>query len=436
MQKIKSFLKQFSRHWITAFSAWTSKIIVSLIQIISIRELLLYLGEERYSVYIIAFSLTAWLPLAELSVGTSLQNYISQHRAQNKNYDRHVVSAFQIEIFTFLFFAIVIFFLSPFVQNLLFRKFALAAEIKNMPIVLTVCLVSLIFICSSIIHKIYYAVHKGYISNILPALSSIISMILIVIFRKYHIGGQNIIYALLIFLLPQAIVSFTFFAAYFRRYISKLFTFDFTSIKDILVRAFKLHGVGIFTTIYIQTDYLVISQTLAGNPNEIISYSIFTRVFFFFSFIYSSFLASVWPVISEMYHQGQLKEIWKMLKRYLLYGFILMTAGTVGVMIFSKMIFHILAPGVDIINAHLLILILGFYMIIKTWNDTFHVFLQSVNVLRIFWIFMPFEIIINAAAQYFFSKQFGIYGIIFGLIISVLATSFWILPIKARKVFS
>ncbi|MDR2772811.1 MAG: MATE family efflux transporter [Elusimicrobiota bacterium] len=436
MQRLKDFLKRFPRHWITAFSAWASKIIVSLTQILCMRELLLYLGEDRYAVYIIAYSLAAWMPLSELSIGTSLQNFISHQRAKKQNYDTYIVSAFQIEILVFLLFSIVIVAVSPFVEDILFRKFTFIPDLKNIHIVFTVCFVSLIYAVSSSIYKVYYALHKGYVANILPAISSIISLILIVVFRRYAIGGQNIIYAVLMFLAPQAIIAFMVCIFYLRRYVAKFFSVDLVSIKEILKRAFKFYGVGIFTTFYINADYLIISQTLASKPNEIISYNVFTRVFFFFSFIYSSFLASVWPVLNELYHQGHIDEIKRMLKRYLAYGFILMSIGTVGIMMFAKTISSILAPGANVINGASFILLIGFYMIVKTWADTFAVFLQSINVLKIFWLFMPFQIIINVAAQFFLSKQYGVYGILFGLIISVITTSLWILPIKTKHVFA
>jgi O-antigen/teichoic acid export membrane protein len=46
------------------------------------RTLLLYLGEERYAVYVIVYSLIGWFSLCDLGIGSAVQNFISECRAK------------------------------------------------------------------------------------------------------------------------------------------------------------------------------------------------------------------------------------------------------------------------------------------------------------------------------------------------------------------
>ncbi|MCL2485225.1 MAG: MATE family efflux transporter [Endomicrobia bacterium] len=427
MQKFKDFLKSFPRHWLVAASAWTSKIIVSLVQIISIRELLLYLGEERYAIYIIAYSLIGWFGLTQFNVGASLQNFISESRARNENYDKYLLASLQIVSLLFIVFLILILFISTPLQSIIFRKFPTI----DAPIVLFIGIVSLTSSLTTIIYCIYFAMHKGYIPNILPAVAAIISMITIVIVKRYD-HTANIITALLIFTVPQLLLTAGLFFKTFKPFFSSIFKINFETIRLLFIRASKFYIVGILTIIYIQTDYIVASQTL--NPEEIIKYGIFIRIFFFPIFIYESLLAASWPVRSEMFVQRNFNELKGMIKRYSYYGITLMLLSSVLIYIFSDLIINILAPGTNIKAEAPFIVSFALYAVIRTIASNYSTFLNSINALRIFAFYMPITILINVTAQYFFSKIYGAQGIVIGLILSVFLTSLWILPLKTYKV--
>jgi O-antigen/teichoic acid export membrane protein len=433
IQNLKTFLKQFPRHWIVVASAWISKIIVVLVQIISIRSLLIYLGEDKYAVYVIVFSLTSWFNLAEFSVGLSLQNFISEFRSKNENYEKYIIAALQIISILFIIAIFLTLFIANPIQDIIFKKFVYIQEIQNINVIFITGIVAIITALLSIVYRVYYALHKGYIPNIMPAIAASISMISIVLFNRYSSIRQSILSALLIFTLPQLIITLVPFITVFKSFFAKILKFDFTIIKNLFTRAIKFHGMITLSMIYVQTDYLVISQTL--NPNEIVMYNIFVRVFMFFSFIYTSVLGAFWPVSTEMFVKKKFREIKKTIKKYLTYVTLFMIIGTITVIIFSKLIIKVLAPGLDIVPTISLFLLFGFYITIRSWQDTFIVFLQSINALKIFWIYMPFQVIVNVLMQYFLSKKYGAEGIVMGLILSILLISLWVLPLKTHKIF-
>jgi O-antigen/teichoic acid export membrane protein len=423
----KDFFNRFPRHLIVAASAWVSKVIVSLVNILSIRELLLYLGEEKYAVYLIAYSIVGWSAIYQFGIGNALQNFISESKARNENYDNFMLSALQLIVILFVVLAIAIFFLSNPLQALLFRKF----ENPNAPIIMCVGIASLITILSAIVYNVYFARHKGYIPNILPAIASIASLVLIILFKRHSSSG-SVITALFIFLLPQMLLANLLFVKVFRKFFFKLFCINIDNIKTLMTRASKFQVTFILFIIYMQTDYIIASQILSHE--EIIKYGIFFRFFMFPIFIYESLLIAVWPVLSEFFIKQKYQEIKAMLRRYSFYGILTMILCSVLIYVFSGFIIRFLAPDSHIEASFGLIACFTVYSLARTITAVYGTFTNSINILRIVAVYLPFNIIINIVAQYYFGKLYGAQGIIMGNAVSLLLTSFWILPLKTRKV--
>jgi O-antigen/teichoic acid export membrane protein len=432
MKKIKLSTRDVPSHIIVAISAWISKIIIALIQVINVRVLLDYLGEDKYAVYVIAYSLIGWFNLAEFGVGISLQNFISESQARKESYEKYIIAALQIVVVLFLITLLITIFISSPIQNVIFRKFSHISEIQSVNIILVVGIIALMACFLSIVFKVYYALHRGYISNLIPAISIVISMIIIVVINIYSQKQGNILFALLVFTVPQLVFVLFPFIKVFKNYFSRLLEFNISVLKDLIIRAAKFHGTIMVSLAYVQTDYLVISQTLS--VNEIVEYNIFMRVFLFFSHAYTSFLAAFWPVSSEMYINKKFKELKNKIKKHLTYVTLFMVLGTISIMIFSKFIINILAPGQNIVPTVWFMLLIGIYILVKAWQDTFAMFLQSVNILKIFWIYMPLQVIINLLLQYFLSQAYGVNGIVLGLIISTVCISVWVLFMKTSKI--
>lgn len=433
INKIKSFLKSFPRHWVVAASAWGSRIVTSLISIISIRTILLYLGEERYAVYAITYSLSAWFSFCELGIGSSLQNFISESRAKNESYDKYIKSALQLICILVIVFLAITIAISPFIQDKLFIKYLNISEVQNINIVGIIGCIFVITALVNIVYKIYFALQKGYVSNILPAVSMIVSMTAIVFINRYLPIRANITIALLAFTVPQLLIALIPFIKIFKPFFTKIFDLDKDIMKNLLIRSLKFFGPAVMGVITLQIDYIIMSNTV--EYMEVATYNIFNKFFILFLFLHSALLAAAWPVCSELFNKGIYKPIKSMIFKYIAFGSLIVITGTFATYKLSGVINSILAPGIPLRAALSLFVLFGTYYLLRVWSDTFGMFLNSINALRVFWIFIPFQAVISVSAQYFLSLRFGIKGILMGLIISFLLTSCWILPYKAWKVF-
>ncbi|EAM5567772.1 transporter, partial [Salmonella enterica] len=88
MRKLR--LVRIPRHLIIAASSWLSKIIIAGVQLVSVKFLLEILGEESYAVFTLLTGLLVWFSIADVGIGSSLQNYISELKADRKSYDAYI----------------------------------------------------------------------------------------------------------------------------------------------------------------------------------------------------------------------------------------------------------------------------------------------------------------------------------------------------------
>jgi O-antigen/teichoic acid export membrane protein len=436
METIKNLfyhLKHPPRHLVVASSAWISRIITALIGIISVRTLLLYLGEERYAVYAIVYSLSGWFALCDFGIAAALQNFISECRARNESYQKYIRAALQIALILIFCFAAVMFLISPFAQEKLLSKFTNISEVKNTNILLIVGYILILSAFTNIAYRAYYAFQKGYVSNILPAIASIIAMCLIVLCNAYFPIRENILTALLIFTLPQLCAAFILSAKIFGSEIKNIFKVNRVIVKELIIRALKFGGSSIMGALTIQMDYIIMSQTL--NSIDIATYNILNKFFSLFLFIHAAILSAAWPVFNELFNSGKLSIIKNMVFKYILFGFCIIISGTILMYLFADNIIMFLAPNTPIYACTYLFFLFGIYYLLRIWSDTFALFLQSINILQIIWIVSPIQAVISCLAQYWFSLKYGIGGILTGLILSFLFSSCLILPYKMKQLF-
>lgn len=157
-------------------------------------------------------------------------------------------------------------------------------------------------------------------------------------------------------------------------------------------------------------------------------------MFMFAFYMYSSFLGAFWPTSSELFHSKNYATLNSLLKKYFYFGIIMMLLFITAVFIFRNLLIDFFASDMNIKVTLSFFLFFGIYYILRVVSETYSVFLQSINILKIFWIYTPIQAAISIIAQYFLSIKYGINGIILGLILSFALTCFWILPYKSYKI--
>ena len=426
-------VQKIPNHIIVASSAWISKILLAFLQVYMVRLLLLLLGNDNYALFAVLTGLMGWFALSDLGLGISLQNHISEYKSGNKEYSEIVKNVIGIYSILMILAMILFYFISGYFSKIILKEFSFIDEEKKRFLFLITGELFIVMNFSSIIYKIWYAELKGYIANIVPVLGYILSVFGIYILGKYKQNfSEPLTYCIAIFLLPNALI--TFILMLLKLEFKKIFFYDGLDKKmiySVFKKGFNFWFFSIMAAGVLQIDYLVMARYLRSD--EIVLYNLLSRIFIFIFFIYSSLLTALWPEISMEIYKSNIEKVKSQIKKYLGIGILYIVTATLLVVLLKDYIVNLLAPGRLIEFPVYLIIIIGFYYLIRVWTDTYTMVLQSVNILKPFWMLVPIQALISLFGQIYFVRMYRLNGILYGLILSFLLTVSWGLPYYTRK---
>lgn len=420
------------RHAIVTGAAWASRIVVAVIQLLSIRLLVADLGLEQYAMFALLTGLLGWYMLADLGLGVSVQNKISESRAHAMAYDAYILAAGMCAIVLLVISVIGLHIVSPYIAPRFLKGFTNHSDAEKTA---NFFISGAIFIgagLGTIAYKIWYAEQRGHLANIFPALASLVGFAGILVIDK--IGGSDRLYlSLVAFYMPAAILPIACLLIQAGGRVRSYAGIRRSDLKEILIRAFKFWLYTVIGTVVLQVDYIVISQTL--QPGEIAVYALTTRVFGFLMFFYAAMLAALWPSFSESIARNDWDYVRRHIRMCIRFGMGFVCASTLGLLFAMPLIIDIVAPGQNVKIPILLMLLSGLYQLIRVWTDVHAVTLQSMNSLRPLWTLVPAQAVVCVGLQYLLAPIYGVNGIMIGLIGSFISTVGWGLPLAVSKHF-
>ncbi len=429
-KKIINLLNNIPKHTIVASSAWGSKIITTIISLVSIRLLLAELGTDNYAVYSVLIGTAGWFMLSDFGISQSIQNYISEARANEKDYDDYIISTATVSVILLLLTIFLLLAIGPLIGNSLLRQFTFL-NTKQRSIYFTyegIIAVGTAF--GSIVYKIWYAEQRGYLANTLPTIASAIGLIAIVIISKLNINDKLLWYIVCINS-PLALLPISAYILKIKNHVNKNKRIKRAVLNNILKRALKFLLFNLVAAGVLQMDYLILSQFV--KTEQIVIYTISSKIFLMAGFIFSAVLQAFWPTCTELVAKKQWDKVKEFSKKYILYSFGFMLLFTSGVILFRNDIYKIFIKDNNIYPSVLIIILFGIVYFIRLWSDLFAVILQSISIVKILLFWASIQAMINFAAQFLLTPIWGVSGVLIGLIISFISTVAWALP---RKVLS
>lgn len=417
-------------HIIVVVSAWASKIIMAISQLIMVKIITEHLGIEQYAIYAVLINLLGWYLLLDFGLGTSIQNYISEHRADAKD-PAHYIAATVITSFAFLIIScIVLYFVSPYLGNLLLNRYKITGNYTKEDIFFVVSVISIISAIGSIVFKIWYGKLKGYLSNIVPGIAMLISLVGVWLVVSSSLSDK-LLWSLVAYLSPVAVLSMYFLSKEINpRAFLSVFT-EANIFKIILKRSVQYWLFAIMSTLVLQLDYILMSQYV--NSEQIVIYNLTTKIFGICLTLYSALLLAIWPIITELNVKNEWVKITKTISKYIYLGIVFVAIFTVLFILFKDNILKVFSSKLDEdIPTSFLILVCVYFMI-RVFTDTYAIVLQSIGQLKSLWIWVPLQAVVNIVTQFLLVQKYQIYGIIIGLIISFILTVTWALPFTIKK---
>lgn len=418
-------IKRIPLHIWVAVSAWASRIITGLVQLVMVRILMVSLGGDRYAVFVLLTSIIGWYSMTDLGLGMSLQNFISERRAQGRAYADLLKTAGLITFLEWSIGSAILYGISLLAAPLFLHQFSFLSSSEMIKLffisgfnLFTAGLASLVF-------KIWYAEQKGYLANIVPAVSSLLSLGIVWVVAQ-DIFQDKLLAALIGFTLPAAILGSVLLVSKLKPFFSKEKKTERFIVQLLFKRAMRFFGFSALGLIITQVDYFILSQTVKAY--DIVVYNITTKLFSFAYTIYAAVLAAWHPVNCEMYVKSEFENIKKTARNYIACGLGGMGLFTLGIAVAMPWLTTVFSPKERITVPPLFIALLGGYFAVRIWNDTFVTLLVSMSRFRPVFKLAPFQVILSVFLQIILAQRFGIYGIIIGLIVAYLLTSVWYLP--------
>ena len=424
-------IKRLPRHYIVTGSAWGSRILIASLQLVSIRILLEGLGAERYAVFLLMNALMNWYLLADMGVGTSLQNYLSESRGdQEASFNYQTMSSILCAGF-FLIFLLILYLWSPWLSQTFLKKFDFISEHEKYKIFFVSGIIFLISGVGAIAYKSWYAQYKGYLSNVIPAVAAVIAFLLILFVMRQNISeNDKLFYCMLAFISPSALFSFL--SLFWQ---VKNIPLQYWKIKKsvfilLMNRAAKFWIFYILAAGVLNVDFLILSQYLS--PEDIAVYGIGTKIFGFAAFFYVSLYAALWPHFTEDISKNNWNSVRMHIRKSFIFSASFIVLFSAILLIFMPFVSGILSPKDKIEIPVNFILLLGIYHIILVWVHGYAIVLQSMSDMKVLLVWSVIQTILSIIFQIFLVKKFGLYGSTLGLILSFLLTAAWIVP---KRVF-
>ncbi len=416
-------------HLIVAGVAWISRAVMALSTLASVRLLMDNLGLENYAVFVLLTSMTGWFMLADFGVGSSVQNYISEARANNKIYSHLVMASSQLAVFLGCLTLAFLYFTSSYFGPLLLKQAEFLSDIQKTKLFFVTSTLSICAALGGVIYKVWYAEQRGHLSNIAPAIASLLALAGLLIVKD--VSFDNKLFAnLIIFIFPTALIpTISLLNCLFKDSINskKNNTLLIREFKPILNRGLKFWFFSVVAAGVLQIDYIIMSQYLTAY--DIAVYSVATKIFGISFFIYNAVLSALWPILAEALAKNNWVPVKSHIKNILISGLLLTSFCTILLIWLMPFFVELLMPNKNIVVPIGFILILGAYQIIRIWTDAFAMVLQCASSLNSFLILVPLQAVICISLQLLLVPSFGIYGVLFALSASFLITVSWSLPL-------
>jgi O-antigen/teichoic acid export membrane protein len=417
------------RHLLIAATGWGSRIVGAVVQIALIRVIVRTLGADQYAAFAVLYALSTWFLLADLGLGFSLQNALSERKAHGKAYGGLIRKVISVVFGILSLELVVLAALSNSAANRLLYQFPFLSSQSKWILFFTACCLLLIAGVGQLSYKIWYGEQKGYLSNIIPALSQLIGLGAVCATIHFSRSMESIIVA---YLLPPAVVGFA--------CLTKLWLRTAEEQPDgdkwwppLLRKAAGFGAFGVAGAFVLQVDLIIVSQFLP--PRQIATYAVISRIFSFVFLIYSSALLALWPVCSEHLARNNWAPVQRYVRYYIIIGSLFVAAFTLLIAAEKKTIVSVVAPGGALEVPLGSILLFGALYLVRVWTDTFAMVLQSKSMLLPLWISTPIQALLSVLFQILLIPRLGLSGAILGVIGSFLLTASWILPVFVFKSF-
>lgn len=379
-----------------------------------------YLGNEEYGIWSTLLSIVSWIVLFDIGIGNGLRNKLSESLAKKNHQEarNYISTAYIIIGLISIILFITFFIISSFVSwQKIFNTIVLSNDELENIVNITAFFLFLNF-WISLINQVFNGLQKTSLVVFNQFLSNFLSLIFVYILCNF---SENSLFKLAFFYgFSLLISSLTLSIWFYKDNINlrpRIKYYGNIYVKSITSLGIRFFIIQIAVLIVFTTDKILISQLFG--PQYVASYDVVFKLFSIITVSHSLMMAPLWSAYSDAYHKNDKEWIKKTIKNQLKI-YLLIILGTILVMFFAKQIIFLWIEKEFVVD-NMLVITMGFFVLVTSWNNIFAYFVNSINKLDIQIITSIIAIFLNIPLSILFVKYFQmeVYGIILATTISL-----------------
>jgi len=396
---------------------WSARLGVLIFSVANTRLLIEALGISGMASYTIILSIVPWIGLLNLGLPVTMQNEVSRLRSQDQDIDTFQ----QYAIGTMCLFGVFLLPLPLTFGWVIHSLFLLEHEQFSIHVIMIAVLLIYVSSIFQLLPQLMYANNSAIWPNLYPLISATWTFMVLVLAVIFDLSNVSLI--LLAVMMSNLLMPIH---ATLRTKLLRNLKLDL-KVSYMQIRASK--NMLLFTAIgtsVLSIDYMIMARIL--NSTEIVKYAVTSKLFLIILTFHGVLIAVNWTPVSDKINSKRMKEARTKIAQILKFGMSAGIACGIFTIIFQDFIFETLTGGEVVNTSNFLSVSFLFYTLVRIWTDTFTFALAGCGKVNLINRFLPIQAVISCGGQYYFGGAFGAVGIVWGMILSFLLTSAWIVP--------
>ncbi|MCS6244886.1 MAG: MATE family efflux transporter [Opitutus sp.] len=384
------------------------------------------LGPDRFAALALLLGMGSWFALADLGLGTWLQNNISKRRAQGIQTGDIERETFTIIATVMCLVASVGWLLAPWVADWLLGGFDFIAPAERVRLWRIAVVFQLGGALGQVYTKVLFAQMRGVAAHLIAiSINLIMAAVVVVVLRYPPVALSSLVLAALV---PATLMALLNWGLYLN---FKLSWPRFHTFRSSLHAGFYFFRFYLLGTVTLNCDLIIAARYLPHA--EMTSYSVAFRLFNVVLLLYGSILTAIWPHCSEAFALNDYKSIKKLLNKMVGVGLVGVIFFTLILILAKPYISHFLSPREELLLPLSLLLAMGGGQLLRVWCDAHAVVLQSCDAVGPLFYFNLLQAAVSVSAQLFLVDKIGLLGIPVGIALSFLLSVGWGLPLLTQR---
>jgi O-antigen/teichoic acid export membrane protein len=393
-------------------------------------------GQEGYGIFVTISSIVGWIQLSNLGFGLGLQNTLIAAVAQNDiERQRRLITTTQFCLLAICSLVFVIwsafFLLHAFSwEKILNAGNSVFAVEVNRAVFISGCLIILQILLSYVAP--YYIAHQRlhvYSWWVFASQLSGFAGLLFAVWTKQSLVGLILFYQGL----PAGVLVLNAIWATVKDP-AMMFPlprfFSMIELRRITAIGMSFMLIMITGSLQYGLDNIIISRTLS--PAEVTPYNLITKLFLVWYTMSSIIFTPLWGAFGNAFASNEIDWLKRRFSQIRFALLMLFSVFFLGIVLFGKLAIRLwVGPGIHV--SITLIVLVGFYYLLRQWLDIYSMLINAVNAVKASAALALPCGLISAVCMYLGAKWGGVNGMLIGMSVAFLATGCWIMPLIARR---